>query len=105
MTAFERIDGGIATVFLDGPKKGQVGVVTPGVHGEPPERLAFLEGNSLIYLRHGQKRLTGTDPITGKRRRLTGVSYKMDPQCALAREVALYDIGEGIRRGEIGVQR
>jgi hypothetical protein len=101
---FDRIDGGIASGFMDGPKKGQVGVVTVNAHGQPPEYLDFLEDNSLRYLRRTHGRFTVTDPVSGKRRRVTGVVYKMDPECRLAREVALIDIGEQVRRGEIGVQ-
>jgi hypothetical protein len=100
----DRIDGGIPTVFLDGPKKGQTGVVTPSVHGQPPERLMFLPDNSLVYLRRGRTVLTGRDEITGKRRRLKGVTYQMDPQCSMALELAAYQAGEAAKRGEMGVQ-
>lgn len=104
MPQYDRIEGGIATMFLDGPKKDQTGIVTPSVHGEPPERLHFGEGNHTIYLRQrGTVTVTANDPISGKRRRLKGVPYKLDPQCHMAAEVRAFMAGEHARRGETGV--
>lgn len=99
-TKFDVTDGGIPTVFLDGPKKGQKGVVTPSAHGQPPDRLEFGEGNHTVYLRHRPQVFTTKDPISGKRRRLTGVTYRMDPDCPMGREVRAIIIEEQVRRGQ-----
>lgn len=98
---FDRVDGGIPTQFIDGPKQGQAGVVTASVHGQPPESLVFLEGQ-LLYLRCGVKKMTATDGITQQRRRVRGVLYKMDPSCALAREVEAIEAAEKVRRLKAG---
>jgi hypothetical protein len=94
---FDRVDGGIPTLFLDGPKKGQVGVVTPSAHGQPPESLVFIDGQ-LLYLRRGKAKMTATDPISGGRRRVKGVTYEMDPQCRIAHEVRAIEAAEAARR-------
>lgn len=87
MAVFDRVDGGIPATFLDGPKAGHVGVVTP-VNDMPPKTLGFYDGNSLIYKRHAKAKVTALDGLSGETRRYRGVSYRVDPDCDFMREVA-----------------
>jgi hypothetical protein len=100
---FDLVDGGVATVFVDGPKKGQMGVVTPERDGAPPPIICFMPGNALIYQRVGRVMLTANDGV--RRRRVRGVSYKMDPTCHLAKEAARVDMEALVESGQMGVQR
>lgn len=100
---FDIVDGGIPAVFLDGPKQGHSGVVTP-VDGTPPRYLRFL-GGLLIYERHSKRKVDGIDPYDGQPVRFRGVAYRMDPDCHTAQEVRRVDREALIESGEAGTQQ
>lgn len=83
---FDDVDGGVAAVFEDGPKKGHVGVVNRDGTGTPVEHLTFMDG-ALVYTRTRPRHVKGEDLIRGGRRRYLGVGYRMDPRCPLALQV------------------
>lgn len=82
---FDRVDGGIPALFLDGPKKGHVGVVTPDHLDQPPASLSFLHGQ-VIYQRKAKTKVKGR-AATGQARRYDGVSYALAPDCPIAKDM------------------
>jgi hypothetical protein len=102
---FDPVDGGIAATFVDGPKQGHVGVVTPE-DGMPPRTLSFL--NDLVYVRHERCKVRAVDGMTGQPVKYRGVNYRMDPTCGFAMLVKVADeeakaegTAQAIERGEI----
>lgn len=78
MSKYDDVDGGVACTFLDGPKKGHLGVVSM-VGQAPPAELTFL--GDLVYRRHDRRKIDCLD-ANGAKVVYRGVTYKVDPQCA-----------------------
>lgn len=76
--AYDLIDGGIPATFIDGPKKGHVGVVDMDRGGAPVETLTFL--TDLVYVRVRKCRVAAID-AQGARQSYKGIAYRVDPQC------------------------
>jgi hypothetical protein len=77
MSKFDTVDGGIPATFLDGPKAGHLGVVTP-VGKTPPAELRFLD--DLVYRRFKPTKIDALN-IHGQQVQYRGVSYRVDPGC------------------------
>ena len=99
---YDQTSDGIPAIFLDGPKQGHMGCVTP-TKDMPPKALQFGEG--LVYLRvegvHKFKAHDLTQSDTTKPRKYKGVAYRMDKSCPFAKEVERIDREaiQRIRRG------
>lgn len=104
MARYDTVDGGVACVFIDGPKKGSGGVVRLGHDGRPEARLEFMDG--LTYERSHDKAIPGTVDTGRGVRKVTwkGVAYRMDPQCAFARAVAVADLEAALEMAEFTIR-
>lgn len=80
---YDLIDGGIPATFLDGPKVGHLGVVTPD-EDVPPRTLVFLD--DLVYVRAHRMKVDAHD-ANGQPRRYRGVGYRVDPACGFVRRM------------------
>lgn len=78
MAKYDLVDGGIAATFLDGPKKGHVGVVDIDREGAPVASLTFL--TDLVYTRAAKVKVDAVNAM-GQAVAYRGVAYRVEPRC------------------------